>query len=118
MAFWVYVLRCADGKYYTGHTDDLERRIAQHQTGGFCDFTSRRRPIVLMWNEYFPSRPEALEAEKQIKPWSRTKKEALFGGDWASVSHFAKPPRERVSTTLDTNGIDEPFVSSVVETRI
>ena len=115
MAFWVYVLHCADGKYYTGHSDDLERRIAQHRTGGFCDFTSRRRPVHLMWSEYFPTRIEALEAERQIKPWSRAKKEALFRGDWAAISYFAKPPNER------PNGPDRapppnPFVSSGVET--
>jgi len=128
LAFWVYVLQCADGKYYTGHSDDLERRIAQHQTGGFCDFTSRRRPVHLMWSEHFPSRIEALEAERRIKPWSRSKKEALFVGDWAAVSYLAKPPSERPSTSLGTNGDDgshsvseagtkNPFVSSEVETR-
>ena len=104
MAFWVYVLRCADGKYYTGHTDNLEQRIAQHQCGGFSGFTSRRRPITLMWSEYFSTRLEALEAERRIKPWSRAKKEALFKGDWISLSYFARPPHERVSTSLDTNG--------------
>jgi putative endonuclease len=95
--FWVYVLRCADGKYYTGQTDNIERRLGQHQHGGFCDFTSSRRPVERMWSEYFETRYEALTAEHQIKPWSRAKKEALFRGDWASVSHFARPPNERVS---------------------
>ena len=129
MSFWVYVLRCADGKYYTGHTDDLDRRVAQHQVGGFCDFTSRRRPVTLMWSESFPSRIEALEAEHRIKPWSRAKKEALIAGDWATLSYFAKPPHERPSTSLGTNGDGRlvangaaspktnPFVSSEVETR-
>jgi len=127
--FWVYVLQCADGKYYTGHSDDLERRIAQHQTGGFCDFTSRRCPVRLMWSETFPTRIEALEAERRIKPWSRVKKEALFAGDWPAISYFAKPPRERPSTSLGTNGESStrsekeagkknPFVSSEVETRL
>ena len=126
MAFWVYVLQCADGKYYTGHSDDLERRIAQHQTGDYCDFTSRRRPVRLMWSENFPTRIEALEAERRIKPWSRAKKQALFAGDWAAISYFAKPPSERPSTSLGTNGEGAadskmtgkkiPFVSSVVET--
>ena len=123
MSFWVYVLRCADGRYYTGHTDHLERRLAQHQHGGFCDFTSRRRPVTLMWSETFGTRIEALEAERRIKPWSRAKKEALFQGDWAAVSHFARPPSERPSTSLGTNGVREtpqesPFVSSEVETRL
>jgi putative endonuclease len=121
MAFWVYMLRCSDGRFYTGHTDDLDRRISEHHAGGFCDFTSRRRPVELAWQGYFPTRIEALEAEQRIKAWSRAKKEALIHGDWKSVSFFARPPAERVSTSLDTNGkggenSKMPFVSSVVET--
>ena len=49
MAFWTYILRCADGKYYTGHTDDLERRMGEHAHGGYCSFTSKRRPVTLVW---------------------------------------------------------------------
>ena len=123
MAFWTYILRCADGRYYTGHTDDLDRRIGEHQTGGFCDFTSRRLPVTLAWAQDFPSRIEALEAERRVKGWSRAKKEALIAGDWERVSLFAKPPHERFSTSLEANGggsessIKSPFVSSVVEKR-
>ena len=108
MAFWCYILRCADGKYYTGHTDDLERRIAEHMHGGYCDFTSRRLPAELIWAADFPTREEALSSELRVKKWSRAKKEALAAGDWKRLSHFAQPPRERVSTSLDTNG-DEAF---------
>ncbi|MBT2187711.1 GIY-YIG nuclease family protein [Sphingobium nicotianae] len=104
MAFWTYILRCSDGRYYTGHTDDLERRITEHQNGGFCDFTSRRRPVHLIWSESFRTREEALGAELIVKKWSRAKKEALAAGDWIALAHFAKPPAERVSTSLDTNG--------------
>ena len=104
MAFWCYILRCSDGRYYTGHTDDLERRVAEHMHGGFCDFTSRRRPVELVWTADFPTRHEALESEIRIGKWSRAKKEALIASDWERLSHFARPPRERVSTSLDTNG--------------
>lgn len=104
MAFWCYILKCADGKYYTGHTDDLERRFAEHQHGGFCNFTTRRRPVKLLWAADFPTREEALESEFRVKKWSRAKKEALAAGDWKKLSYFAKPPHERVSTALDTNG--------------
>ena len=104
MAFWAYILRCRDGSYYTGQTDNLEYRIAQHQAGGYCDFTSRRRPITLVWSQDFPTRIEALEAERRIKPWSRAKKEALIRGDWAALSYYARPPKERPSTSLGTNG--------------
>jgi len=129
MAFWVYMLKCADGRYYTGQTDNLERRIAEHQTGGFCDFTSRRRPVTLVWSEYFQTRIEALEAERRIKPWSRAKKEALIREDWEAVSYYARPPKERTltqgpSTSLGTNGSEGgsdasniPLVPSEVEGR-
>ena len=116
MPFWCYILRCADGKYYTGHTDDLERRYAEHQTGGYCDFTSRRRPVELVWADEFPTREEALESELRVKKWSRAKKEALAASDWDRLSYFARPPHERstdgppkrVSTALDTNGDGGP----------
>jgi predicted GIY-YIG superfamily endonuclease len=128
MAFWVYLLRCSDGRYYTGHTDDLERRMAEHQTGGKCDFTSRRRPVALVWSEYFQTRLEAKEAERTVGGWSRAKKEALIRGDWKGVSFFARPPKERFSTSLETNGEGgaeyrdlplqpTPSVSSEVEKR-
>jgi len=90
--------------YYTGHTDDLERRMGEHRQGGFCDFTSRRRPLTLVWSSDLPTRHEALAAEFQIKKWSRAKKEALIEGDWQRLSLFSRPPSERVSTSLDTNG--------------
>ena len=126
MAFWTYMLRCADGRYYTGHTDNLERRIGQHQTAECHGFTSTRRPVSLVWSEYFGSRLEALEAERIVGGWSRKKKEALIAGDWATVSYFARPPAERgFSTSLETNGCGEtvapaplPFASSVVEKPI
>ena len=106
MAFWTYMLKCADGSYYTGQTDNLEHRFAQHQTGGLCDYTARRRPVRLVWSQEFPTRLEALEAERRIKPWSRAKKEALVRGDWTTVSYFARPPKERPSTSLGTNGLE------------
>jgi putative endonuclease len=95
MAFWTYILLCADGKFYTGHTDDLDQRIGQHQTGAIDGFTSSRLPVRLMWSQDFPTRYEALDAELKIKKWSRAKKQALIAGDWAQVSYFAKPPKER-----------------------
>ena len=89
MSFWAYVLRCADGSYYTGHTDELERRIAQHQSGELKGYTLTRRPVTLMWSQEFATRDEALRAEQQIKGWSRPKKEALIRGDWDGVHLLA-----------------------------
>jgi len=90
MSFWVYILRCADNSYYTGHTDNLEKRIGEHQAGICGGYTSTRLPIGLAFTQEFPSRVEALAAEQQIKGWSRKKKEAMMRGDWSEVSRLAK----------------------------
>jgi predicted GIY-YIG superfamily endonuclease len=89
--FWVYILRCVDGSYYTGHTDNLERRIAQHKSGAIptC-YTFQRRPVELVFSQTFFTREEALAAERQIKGWSRKKKQAMMRGDWAEVSRLAR----------------------------
>jgi putative endonuclease len=88
MSFWVYILRCADNSYYTGHTDNLEKRIAEHKTGEFEGYTSTRLPVKLVFAEQFPTREEALSSDQQIKGWSRNKKEALMQGDWKEVSRL------------------------------
>ncbi len=90
MAFWAYIIRCADGCYYTGHTDDLAKRVTEHQTGTLGGFTALRRPVKLVWSQMFVTREEALAAELQIKPWSRKKKEALIVGDWEALKRAAK----------------------------
>ena len=95
MAFWTYLLLCADRSYYTGHTDDLDKRIAQHQSGAIRGYTFTRRPVELMWADYFQTREEALTAELKIKDWSRAKKEALIARDWDRLKRFSRPPKER-----------------------
>lgn len=88
--FHCYILKCADGSYYVGHTDDMDRRFSEHQSGMFPGYTHKRRPVELMWNDAFQTRHDAQAAEKQIKGWSRAKKEALVRGDWNNVSELAK----------------------------
>ena len=90
MSFWVYILKCADGSYYTGHTDNLEKRIGEHESGTCQGYTATRLPIRLVFSQEFPTRLEALASEQQIKGWSRKKKEAMMRGDWAEVSSLAK----------------------------
>ena len=90
MAFWVYLLECGDGSYYTGHTDDLERRVAQHEAGACGGYTATRLPVRLAWTQDFGTREEALEREMQVKRWSRAKKKALCQGDWEEVSRLAR----------------------------
>lgn len=88
--FWVYIVRCADGSYYTGHTDNLEYRISQHQSGELGGYTVTRRPLELVFTQECTTREEALRAERQLKGWSGKKKEAMMRGDWATVNRLSR----------------------------
>lgn len=74
MSFWVYILRCTDSSYFTGHTDNLEKRFGKHLQGEINGYTSTRLPVILMFSQEFPTREEAKACEMQIKGWSRRKK--------------------------------------------
>ena len=88
--FYLYILKCADDSYYIGHTDDLEKRVAQHHDATYECYTSTRLPVALVYSEAFATRYEALVAEHKIKKWTRLKKEALIRSDWQQVSELAK----------------------------
>ncbi len=90
MGAFVYVLRCADDSFYVGSatSDDLSKRIAQHETGAFPGYTYTG--VRLVWSEHFERIVDAIAAERQIKGWSRKKKEALVKGDWDEISQHAK----------------------------
>ena len=85
MPFYVYILECADGTYYTGHTDNLDQRMAQHSEGTGSSYTSKRRPLKLLWATDCQTREQAYELEKQLQGWSRAKKQALMRGDFAAL---------------------------------
>jgi len=81
--YFVYILLCSDNSYYTGITNDLERRLYEHETGlNPGSYTSKRRPLKLVFHERFPDAIQAIAFEKQIKGWNRAKKEALINGRW------------------------------------
>ena len=90
MSFWVYILRCADGSYYVGHTDDLQKRMGEHESGLVSAYTRKRRPLTLVFADQYPSREAALEREIQIKGWSRAKKEALIAGNWERLQRLSR----------------------------
>jgi len=90
MGFYIYILKCSDGSYYTGHTDNLEKRIAAHEAGEVSGYTWLRRPVTLVFAEELPTRLEALERERQIKGWARRKKEALINHDWGLLPELSK----------------------------
>jgi predicted GIY-YIG superfamily endonuclease len=70
MPFSVYMLRCADGSYYVGHTENLKHRMAMHERGEIPGHTADLRPLDLVWTESFSSRAEAITRERQVKGWS------------------------------------------------
>jgi tRNA/rRNA methyltransferase len=92
---WVYIFRCADDSYYVGHTTNLEMRLAQHQSGEVNGWTRHRLPAELVFVQEMPDEDQAFLAERQIKKWSRAKKEALIAGDWDMVRWLAKKPKFR-----------------------
>ena len=92
MGAFVYMLRCADDLYYVGSAtgDDLTKRIAEHEAGTYHGYTSTRRPVRLVWSEYFDRITDAIAVERQIKGWSRAKKEALIKGEWDAIQRLAR----------------------------
>jgi predicted GIY-YIG superfamily endonuclease len=88
--YWVYILKCSDGSYYTGTTSDLEKRITAHQNGTFTGYTKSRMPVELVFSEPFEDVYNAISAERQIKGWTRRKKEALINRDFDLLKEFAK----------------------------
>jgi tRNA/rRNA methyltransferase len=90
MAFYVYMLRCVDYSFYVGHTDNPDHRIEQHHAGEIAGYTQNRRPVRLVFVQEFATREEALAAERQLKGWSRAKKEALILQNWDRVRRLAQ----------------------------
>ena len=80
MKGWMYILKCADGSYYTGSTNNLKLRFAQHQASEGANYTRKRLPVKLLYVEEYDRIDEAFYREKQVQGWSRKKKEALIQG--------------------------------------
>jgi predicted GIY-YIG superfamily endonuclease len=89
MKAWVYILECSDGSYYVGCTTNLSQRIQQHERGFFSGYTSKRQPLALKWSGETNDINNAIAAERQIKGWSRAKKEALIRGDWKTLHELS-----------------------------
>ncbi|MFC5684437.1 GIY-YIG nuclease family protein [Flavobacterium sp. MAHUQ-51] len=88
---YVYILKCSDNTYYTGVTSNLEGRIFKHDSGFYPEcYTFSRRPLVLVFFCEFTDINLAIDKEKQIKKWSKAKKEALINGDFESLVNLAK----------------------------
>ena len=89
--YYVYILKCSDNTYYTGITSNLSKRLIEHKTGKHIEsYTYSRRPLSLMFYADFTNVSLAIDSEKQIKKWSRAKKEALINGDFDKLPNLAK----------------------------
>ena len=95
MSVYVYILECSDRSFYTGKTCDLDKRLSEHEEGIGGDYTRRRRPVKCVWFEEFPDDSQAFEAERQIKGWSRAKKEALIKGDFDLLHEISKSTEKK-----------------------
>ena len=78
MNYFVYLARCADRSLYTGATRNLKNRESKHNAGEGSNYTKKRRPIKIVYFEKFEKLSEALKRERQIKGWTRIKKENLI----------------------------------------
>jgi len=89
--YYVYILKCSDNTYYTGITSNLEKRIMEHESGNHKDgYTYSRRPVLLVFYSEFTEPEKAIETEKQIKKWSKAKKEALINNMFDKLPNLSK----------------------------
>ena len=93
---WVYILQCSDNSYYTGCTTNLRQRISEHSEGKYNGYTSTRLPVRLLWAEEFEDVRDAIVLERQIKGWTRKKKEALMRGDFQILHELSRSNKVRV----------------------
>ena len=92
MRVWVYMLKCADGRYYIGsyRGDDLDVRVSEHNAGVYPDaWTLKRRPVRMVWSQEFQQITDAIAVEQQMKRWRRAKKEAVIRGEWSVLPELA-----------------------------
>jgi putative endonuclease len=88
---YVYILKCSDGTYYTGVTNNLDKRLVEHNEGiNVSAYTFKRRPVELVWYEKFTDYDLAIRWEKRLKKWSKRKKEALISGEWNKLKDLSK----------------------------
>ncbi len=88
---YLYIVRCRDGTLYTGVTNNLEKRLLEHNMGVNPEaYTFKRRPVELVYYEMFQNYTLAFEVETRIKKWSRAKKEALINENWDRLIELSK----------------------------
>jgi len=94
--YYTYIVECSDHSYYTGITNNIERRLSEHNLGiDPKSYICARRPVVLKYCEAFYYVREAIAREKQIKGWSRGKKQALIAENKEALVELSRRPRKK-----------------------
>lgn len=119
MKGWMYILECSDGSYYTGSTNNLELRLAQHQNGEGANHTKKHSPVKLVYTEEFQRIDEAFYREKQVQGWSRKKKEALINSEFDKLTqlsrNYTQYPASTSSASENTLSVTTPVPTPVPE---
>ena len=110
--YFVYILKCSDNSYYTGVTNDIEKRLLEHNSGmNSNSYTHDKRPCELMFYELFTDVNQAISFEKKVKGWTRKKKEALIDTNWEKLKDLASC----LNKTSHLNfGSEKPFTSALL----
>jgi putative endonuclease len=82
MSYYVYILICHNGSYYTGSTNNVDKRFKDHLEGRGARYTKSHKPEKIAYQETFSTKSEALRREAEIKKWPRKKKESLINMAW------------------------------------
>jgi putative endonuclease len=94
--YGVYILECSDGSYYTGVTNNVDQRVAEHNSGyDSGSYTYSRRPVKLVYHQFFDSPSKAIEFEKRVKGWSRAKKQALIKGEFDKLPVLSRNRQQK-----------------------
>ena len=101
---WMYILKCANGLYYTGSTIDIDFRMKQHEAGEGSNFTRKHLPVTLVYYEEYSRIDDAFIREKQVQGWSRSKKEALIDGMVGKLPILSRNHTEYGKAPLNEEG--------------
>lgn len=97
--YYVYILKCADNSYYVGVTNNLEKRIWEHDQGIIKGYTYGKRSVTLVYYQEFRNINEAITFEKQLKGWRRAKKEALIENNISRLKELARNYKSHPSSS-------------------
>ena len=105
MRGYLYILECCDGSFYTGSTNNIELRFAEHQAGLGSEYTKKRLPVKLVFLEEFQRVDDAYRRERQVHGWSRKKKIALIQGEYNNLPELS---RNRMDSRRNSSPVPEP----------